>query len=286
MIITRLRGGLGNQLFQYAFGRALAERHQAILKLDIGLLNQAQTKWTYRMYGLEAFNIHAPVATTAEIRSLTGILPPYGWIASLGLRSQSYHKEPHFQFYPQALEWKPPLYLDGYWQSERYFEDIKTILRQELTLQQPLSATAQSWLDAIQSTQAVSVHIRRGDYATPSKANRYLRPCSLEYYQKSLTLMAQQVVNPTFWIFSDEINWAKKHLQLPYPTHFVEGNLTHEDLRLMAACRQHIIANSTFSWWGAWLNPSPQKIVIAPKDWFTGGTFYTADLLPATWLKI
>jgi hypothetical protein len=130
------------------------------------------------------------------------------------------------------------------------------------------------------------MHIRRGDYITTSRANRYLKPCEVGYYHKAADCLVKRIVNPAFFIFSDDIEWAKANVQLDFPTQYVAGNSAPEDLLLMASCQHQIIVSSTFSWWGAWLNRHPDKIIIAPQKWFSTERFDTKDLLPETWIRL
>lgn len=281
MIIVQLRGGLGNQLFQYALGRHLAFLNQTELKLDISLLNEVNS-WTYRTYSLNDFNIKATLATKDEINRLRGRWG--GFVPFLG--SQKAIVEPHFHFYAPVLSLKDAVYLDGYWQSEKYFIDIADVIREDLTPKVSGSDTYEVLKESITQCNAVSIHIRRGDYVTNSKANCYFKPCEAEYYQKAIQYLVKYISNPVFFVFSDDILWAKANFKIDFPTYFVEGNSAQEDLWLMASCGYQIIANSTFSWWGAWLNQQPDKIVIAPQTWFSTKRFNTQDLLPETWIRL
>ncbi|WP_428658815.1 alpha-1,2-fucosyltransferase [Runella sp.] len=287
MIIVKLSGGLGNQLFQYALGRHLAIINQTKLKLDTSLLAQT-SDWTSRNFALSAFTIQAEQATKEEIQTLAG--SPHHFLQrmgrKLGIKPARYFKEPYFHFYSPVLSIKSSHYLDGYWQSEKYFKAISSLIRQEFSLKLPLSSHSQRFKEKVAGCSSVSIHIRRGDYAKTSKANRYLKPLEMDYYQRAIKHITHQVPNPHFFIFSDDIEWVKDQLIAPFPMHFSEGNSAHEDLWLMAHCRHHIIANSTFSWWGAWLNPRPDKIVIAPQKWFSTERFNTQNLLPEAWIGL
>ncbi len=287
MIITKLRGGLGNQLFQYALGRHLALRHQTELRFDTSYLDKSH-QWTYRSFALEAFHIQATAANKTEIKSLKGTFSP--WLSKINLPRHlhtHYYREPHFHFAPSVLSIPDKAYLDGYWQSEKYFAPIASTIREDLAMQFPPSGAYQNWSKKIKSTLAVSVHIRRGDYLHYSKSNLYLCTCPQDYYHRALDLLTSQISSSfTLFVFSDDIEWCKANLSFSHPTHFVEPHSAPEDLWLMASCQHHIIANSTFSWWGAWLNPNPNKIVIAPLEWFHSGRFDTKDLLPESWLRI
>lgn len=287
MIIIKLSGGLGNQLFQYALGRHLAVLNQAVLKLDTSLLDTSHS-WTYRTYALESFNIQAVKATQQEINQLAGKWG--GWLHRFRkffqLKSSIYFKEPHFHFYLPVLSLQDGVYLDGCWQSEKYFAAVAGLIREDLTLIVPFSNYLETLKNSILQCTSVSVHIRRGDYTTSSKANRYLKPCEADYYQKAIDYLAKRIVNPVLFVFSDDVKWAKTNLKFDFPTQYIEGNSAPEDLLLMASCQHQIIANSTFSWWGAWLNGHPNKIIIAPQKWFSTERFDTKDLLPESWIRL
>lgn len=283
MIIVKLSGGLGNQLFQYALGRHLAFLNQTELKLDVSQL-QASRFWTARAYALDAFCINASLATDREISELAGA--SFSMLGRFGAISPFYQREPHFHFSPLILRLRGDLYFDGYWQSERYFKPIASLVKQELKLQNTVLSRFQMWQTLIQTSESVSVHLRRGDYTLRSIANRFLRPCGLDYYQKAASVLLPQLQQPTFFVFSDDPLWAKTHLHFPAPTHFVEGNSAAEDLVLISKCQHHIIANSTFSWWGAWLAAFPEKKIIAPQQWFATERFNTQDLLPDDWERV
>jgi hypothetical protein len=287
MIIVKLSGGLGNQLFQYALGRHLAVLNQAVLKLDTSLLEKSH-KWTYRTYELESFNIQATKAARQEINQLAGEWDFLPQRVGRLFRSMSsnYFKEPHFHFFKPVLSLQNDVYLDGYWQSEKYFAQVAGLIREDLTPVVPFSNYLETLKNSIRQCSSVSVHIRRGDYTTASKANRYLKSCEENYYHKAVDYLSKRISNPVFFVFSDDIEWAKANVQLDFPTQYVEGNSAPEDLLLMASCQHQIIANSTFSWWGAWLNRYPDKLIIAPQKWFSTERFDTKDLLPESWIRL
>ena len=201
-----------------------------------------------------------------------------------------------FSFDPAVLGLPDGSHLVGFWQSERYFADRADVIRQDFEMRDAPSGRNRSWLGVIGAARpAVSIHVRRGDYVTsPAHA-----PCSPDYYREAVRVMEERLRAPdgpratasSYFVFSDEPEWARAHLTLEgkdREVHFVQHNDTtsqsHEDLRLMRACDHHIIGNSTFSWWAAWLNPSPDKIVVAPQPWFPGRRLDTRDLLPEGWL--
>lgn len=287
---VKLCGGLGNQMFQYAAGLRLANDVGAPLILDVA----AFADDPQRSYQLDHFAISGRVMSPVEaeaMRPTAARLHPrlsrlFGRLLPSGL---NYVRETGFTYDPAVLRARPPAYLDGYWQSERYFVAMAERVRKEFALAQPMSAARQPLLAAIRGVMAVSVHVRRGDYVSNPAANAYHGTCAPEWYSQAIARMAALVDGPVFFVFSDDPDWARANLTVPDGTTFVDpqdDGRDFEDMHLMAACRHHIIANSSFSWWGAWLNPSPDKRVIAPARWFAGADHDTRDLLPPTWIRL
>jgi len=288
MIITKLKGGLGNQLFQYALGRHLAEIHNTTLKLDT-------TSYYYggpRQYELNYFNIQENVAVTGEIKALTEI--KQGKLQKhLYLLFHNHPKKPptyvcanYLYFNPKILKLPDNIYLEGYWCSEKYFIDIADIIRREFTIKMPQEGKNKQLAEIIGSTTSVGIHIRRGDYIEDPKARQSHGLCSLRYYHNCIDHIAKISKEPHFFIFSDDVQWCKNNLRLDYPTTFVDHNdqkHSYEDLRLMSQCKHNIIANSTFSWWAAWLNPNQDKIVLAPDKWVAKKDCNIADIIPPQW---
>ena len=286
IVVTKLMGGLGNQMFQYAAARALALRKGAEVRID----TQPYAQQKLRRYELYVYPVRCSVVTRDEL-------------FRFGLRSAKkrriYHrflyrdwkvyKERHFYFDPTINVLTPPVYLAGHWQTERYFSDIAEVLRSEFTPVEPLDSRNARNQAKIAGVNAVSVHVRRGDYVANEQTNRFHGTCSLDYYHRAAEFICDRVDAPHFFVFSDDPEWATKHLRLDAAiTYLTDNPSTHgfRDLQLMSRCRHHIIANSSFSWWGAWLNPSPDKIVVAPQKWFNEGQRDTRDLLPKGWVKI
>lgn len=193
--------------------------------------------------------------------------------------------EPYFHYWPGIREVSHNAYLAGYWQSEKYLSDVSETIRADFTFRHPLSEQNAELAGRIGQTMAVSLHVRRGDYVSDTKTNAAHGLCSLEYYRAAVLHIAKHVERPKFFVFSDDIAWVKTNLKIDYPCRYVDHNLgaeSYNDMRLMSLCRHHIIANSSFSWWGAWLNPRADKLVIAPRKWFANESD-TKDLLPIGW---
>jgi Glycosyl transferase family 11 len=178
-------------------------------------------------------------------------------------------------------------YLEGYWQSERYFAPIAPQLRKEIRLRDALLPTARALESRIRATRSISVHVRRGDYVSQPAASAYFHTCQPAYYKRAMDKMLEHEPHAEFFVFSDDMAWSREHIRPHRPLHFVDLNAPASvDLHLLSSCSHHIMANSSFSWWGAWLNDSPTKRVIAPVLWFKDPSIDTRDLLPSTWQRL
>lgn len=287
-------GGLGNQMFQYAAGRRLATQHYVHLKLDVGGLN-ARRGVTKRQYELGGFAISEEFATADEIQAL-------GWpdsrfrclmdhlLKRCGSETSKHtFNESFFHFDPAFYTLSENVYLAGYWQSEKYFSGIEDIIRREFTVRLPIAGTDLIVADQIRNTCAVSIHVRRGDYVSSRQVAKLHGFCGLEYYASCIEDLARKVPNPHFFVFSDDPAWSRLHLSMKFPCTYIDHNCNGkgcEDLRLMSLCKHNIIANSTFSWWGAWLNENPEKLVYAPARWFNHNSANTVDLFPEGWIVL
>lgn len=192
--------------------------------------------------------------------------------------------------HPEIIEAPNSSYLVGWWQNEKYFEDIRDIILDEFTPKAAPSEANQKYLDEINKSNAVAIHVRRGDYVTNKNANVFHGLAPIDYYKQSIKYMQDKVGSPRFFVFSDDIAWCKENLPLGDDAVFVEGNSgkqAYEDIRLQQTCKHNIIANSSFSWWGAWLNDHKDKIVIAPKIWFQDQDANSkTQIVPEGWVRI
>ncbi|TCT03964.1 alpha-1,2-fucosyltransferase [Aquabacter spiritensis] len=281
MIVTRLAGGLGNQMFQYAAGRALALRRGTELRLDLSGLDAPGA----RAYGLGAFRLTAPAAAAGD-------LPPArrSWADRLLGRPRRRLVEASLRFDPAVIAAPDGTCLDGYWQSERYFLDQDAPIRADFTLRAPPDEANAALLDRIAGTTGICVHVRRGDYAADPQVRAVHGTCGPDYYRAALGLLIDRLGGDlTAFVFSDDPDWTRAHIALPVPTVYVTHNAAdrpHEDLRLMQACRHHVIANSTLSWWGAWLGEKPGTLAVAPTRWFASPDRDARDIVPERWLRI
>lgn len=295
MIIVKLMGGLGNQMFQYATGYRLAQLHNSQLKLDISSLSGAGIDLP-RDYELKHLSVTAGIATAAEIELLRrqGNEPVQRLLSSVSsllgrkLPMPGDYSEPHFHYDPNFLVTPDNSYLDGYWQSEKYFVCVSANIREEFSVRNSLEGLNLELAKRIGITESVSIHVRRGDYIANPVTASFHGTCSLEYYGRAIELIYERLKHPQFFVFSDDPSWVQANLVVPLPATFITHNASsgHEDLRLMSLCKHHIIANSSFSWWGAWLNYNPEKIVVSPSRWFMNPDTDTSDLLPESWLRI
>lgn len=284
MIIVNVFAGLGNQLFQYAAGLALARKHGVTLKIDRSWFDNISGKTTRRSYTLDNYNISAQVAVPLEAKKLS---EPYGVLSRLFRIIRRRLLKMYFVGWdPRIANLPDNTYLDGYFQDERYFMGIADEIRNEFTLKTPLSSEASEWQKQIQlDACSVSIHVRRGDtvIGNPTFGGITEKP----YYDNARMEIGRRVPGAHFYVFSDDIQWAKDNLSLPPQTEYVSGKLTDfEELYLMSICKHHIIANSSFSWWGAWLGTNTDAVVIAPDRWVNINAAWYTGIIPDRWTKI
>jgi hypothetical protein len=280
-VSVQLWGGLGNQLYLYAFAKSIAKRWGTDVVLDASWFNITPEGITPREYKLKYFNIRQNFMLKQQLAKIVEAdINAGSWQDSYEYPSRPFLSEQYGRcFDPCIMNMKvQPIYIMGYWQSYKYFEGIKSDLLEDLKIIALPSRDILQYMNLIKSTHnSVALHIRRGDYLLLGQGN----VLSLEYYKRAIALITAKIANPTFFVFSDDMNWVKENLQLGYPTYYVDSNTEkndYDDLRLMSMCNHQIIANSTFSWWGAWLNQYNDKIVVAP----TYGKM-DKDLYPPKW---
>lgn len=284
VIAVQLQGGLGNQLFQYAAARRLALKLGVPLALDLGFYRAHN----HRTYELGQFHIEARIATAWETaywrvqRRLTTITQPLGLAPRIVA-------ERSFEFDSSILDLPDRAYLTGYWQSYRYFADVATNIRREFVVRAPLSEPDRALLDHMGRCDAICLHVRRGDYVSNSEVRQFHGLCSLDYYHRAVHELAARLGRPELFVFSDDMPWVRRHLGFPLPTTHVEHHDSSRaplELRLMSGCQHFVIANSSLSWWAAWLSGYENSIVYAPRQWFTDPAINTVDLTPPTWHRI
>ncbi|TLX73219.1 alpha-1,2-fucosyltransferase [Labilibacter sediminis] len=295
MLIVKISGGLGNQMFQYACGYALALSKNKILKLDLNLFQQnlsESERFTPRNYGLNAFsNIINSKANKQDLACFIG--QSNGIFQRLkNFLYRKYYRPltlKSSQEYIKDCNKSNFIYLDGYWQSENYFIKYRKEILAQFSFPKP-TKQLELLVEEIRSNTSVSIHIRRGDYASKSAINKKYGVLELGYYIKAINYLKSIVPSFKLFVFSDDHQWVREHFNIADRFKLIDINNTlgYEDMFLMSQCNHNIIANSSYSWWSAWLNTSPSKIVIAPLKWFAieEKNKQTEDLIPHTWIRL
>ena len=279
MVVTKLYGGLGNQMFQYAAGLGLSARLKTSLVPDISWFEEMKTNphiISRREFELDIFDIKPRAVNLFEKINLSINKPTIFCEKSAGFQSDFNNLSGN-------------VILDGHWQSSKYFKQVGESVIDRFTFPATTIAKNKLLLKEIGGSQSVSVHIRRGDYASNKETNRDYGLMPPSYYEAAAKLINKLVGSPRFYLFSDDIEWCQKNLRFGNDMVYISNNKglkSYEDMRLMAACKHNIIANSSFSWWGAWLNQNSNKQVYAPKKWANKQSLKNNDLIPETWIKL
>lgn len=293
IVVAEIIGGLGNQMFQYANAKALALANSRRLQLDLSRFDKYKLHNGYELK--RVFGISEPVASKKALRAVFGIWQLVG-LVSPKLRNRlaricagsKFLYEKEFGF--KKIELMADIqYLSGYWQSAKYFENYADAIRQDFTFQLPHSELLNSFREAISSAgeNAVSVHVRRGDYLAKKNVALFAS-LSDQYYIDAINALKRNRKAPKFFVFSDDIDWCRAKFvgeEFVFVSGF-SGATSYLDMYLMSICNSNIIANSTFSWWGAWLNKAPNKIVVAPTAWFFDKSIKTSDIYPSEWVAL
>lgn len=279
MIVVKMIGGLGNQMFQYGLAKSLSLKYGTKIFIDLEFFDQDfdSTGLTKRKFELDCFKFKKRYLSSwklyifkllCEKRVLNFVKIEDKNINFNKLKSRIFN-----------------LYLNGYFQNYSYFKDFEEKLRKDFEFKKKPNKKNIKILKDIARNNSVSIHFRRTDYVTNKITNKHHGVCNLDYYQKTVKLIGEKVKDPIFYIFSDDINWVKVNFKIKYKTYYIDHNKKGwQDLRLMSQCKHNIIANSSFSWWGAWLNENREKIVIAPKKWFAGYKFNKTDRIMKDWI--
>jgi len=280
MIIIRLKGGLGNQLFQYAFGRLLT----ITKNVDVKYKFSGNKEDTQREYKLKYFNAKANMATDEEFQKTRY---PFGKFSKIAeLIKTKILRQFNMGYIPELLN-KKNGYLEGYWQSHKYLEPIKKQLLEEISLKNPESINKYDILNKIKNTNSICVNVRRGDYFASKKNIAEYATFGPEYYQDAFKLIKQKIKDPNLFIFSDDIEWCKKNVITDIPSTYCPTEIPdYESFIIATKCKHNIITNSSFAFWIAWLNQNPNKIVISPQKWNNRYPKEYKDLLPKEWIQI
>ncbi len=293
MIITMLQGGMGNQMFQYAAGLALANRHRTALKLDIHYLldtSRRYFRYTPRPYALDVFNITAAIASPSEISMFT--VPRVGnkylyHLRKRFVKNRNVFRESELPTEDDFFRIPSDAYLEGYWQRPTYFHHIRELLRREFSFREPLPEFCLPMWETIKNSNAVCVVFRRGDYV----GHPQLDILDLDYYHAAINWYRAKNEAMTYFVFSDDIPWCQanfspKGISIQFVDQQYTGPKAQYYLQLMMACKHYIIPNSTYPWWAAWLNDHPGKTVIAPRKWFKDQTTERNPIVPDTWITL
>jgi hypothetical protein len=287
LIIVKFQGGLGNQMFQYALGKALQHSLGVVVKFDYTFLEDRTPSpgRVFRTYDLDLFGLEANRATPEEVqRYATEKAGKKTIWQKLGLLAKpSYIQEPHYTYWPQVFQLKGPAYLDGYWQSAKYFAACTRQLRNDFKFAKPVLPESASLLHEIEHTESVCINVRRSDLLkTP-----FHLVCGDSYFRSAIAQLQTLVERPRFFVFSDDKAWCKSYFAAYENTMVIgeehDGFKYGNKLQLMAACKHFIIPNSTFAWWAIWLANRKDNLVIAPKNWFSDPAWDTRDLLLPEW---
>lgn len=293
MIILRVEGGLGNIMFEYAFAKRMAHINNAPLTYDIDSC-KINPLGDYGL-SLEAFAVNiannlAPREKINYFKQFQKYPSKKAILHNLFLANEKkYVKEKQYRFDPAVLALRGDMYLHGWWQSEKYFADIRPTLLKDFTLRKPLTGKNEELAKEMTATNSVAIHIRRLDYVKNAQTRYYHGELTKKYYDRALSVITDQIKNPTLFVFSDDIPWVKENMKFPFNAIYIEGNLSapHEDMTLMSLCKHTIVANSSFSWWGAWLNQNPNKIVVAPTPWVAAADWQdSTDVIPESWIAL
>jgi hypothetical protein len=290
MKYVKFKGGLGNQLFQYVFLRRLQLLYNKDVKADFSYFNNIK-KDNIRVPRIFDFNVKLNIAQKEELNNIfkikninnTKSLIYKGKIFYEKLFNNKYFFEKNREFIDinKILNYD---YFDGYWQSWKYFLGIEEILRKEISIKIKLNEDIINTKEKIANENSVFIGIRRGDYLSSKKMKNHYGETDLNYYKKAIDYIKNKVKNPKFYIFSNEIEWIKRNVDIDgeviYRDNYVSDS---QELYLMSKCKHSIIGNSTFHWWGAWLNNNKGKIVIAPKRWFADNS--PIEIIPDKWIK-
>lgn len=303
MIIVRLLGGLGNQMFQYAAGLALAEARRTVLKLNVSWFREYAEYESHNRYALSCLNITEQFATEAELEhcrapqltrterwgvSLARSLCLYGHVRR-HTREDLWHYPPTFAHYPEFTDLPDGTSLDGMFQTEKFFTPVADLLRLHFSFRYPPQPAVAELATRIRSGPSAAIHFRRGDYTRNASFAKEMGVVSLDYYHRAVRLLRERSPDATLYIFSDDIEAVAREFQPPGPHVFVRCVKpwhAYDKIRLMSLCDHIAIANSTFSWWAAWLNPSPDKLVIVPDPWFIHSPHDQRDVVPASWIRL
>lgn len=288
MLVIACTSGLGNQMFQYAYYLNQKNKFKnEDVKFDINWFNENNAHNGFELE--KVFDLKIDYANLSDIRKSGKAINILDKIKNkiLFKKKPWYSPEPKYAitYIPELCNNKEGYFL-GFWQSEKYFKNISDKIRNQFNFKTPLDYKNVLLAEDIKNNNSISIHVRRGDYLEPQ--NKLFQICKIDYYKNAIKYMEQYVDNPKYYIFSNDIDWCKNNFKLKNVV-YVDWNIgpdSYKDMQLMSCCKHNIIANSSFSWWGAWLNDNPDKIVCVPEKWFDLPGCETRDICPDKWIRI
>lgn len=289
MILIRLKGGLGNQMFQYAFATAMQCLTDETVKLEMhSLLNRSKGDFVYRDYDLPIFNVNMPLHTShyllksvsdLKIASITQL------VEKVKLKGFNKINEPHFHYSSEVIKPQKGSIYDGWWQSHLYFKDVEESLRKDFTFTHPILEKSKKIEEAIRNSNSICLNVRRTDFLN----NETLNSTNLNYFLRGIDYIKNRIDDPHFFIFSDDIEWCRNNLAMDMTSTIVDhshkGYKFGNYLNLMSQCDHFIIPNSSFAYWAVWLRNNKNGLVIAPENWFTDNQYDTSDLVRNSWYR-
>jgi len=293
-VVVRLIGGLGNQMFQYAAARAVAVRCNAPLILDIsGFAGEAERRFALSPFCIRAKKFDLAPSWSRRNSRWGKIFQRFADGVNRRVATHKFgipiYREKSFRYDSGVPALQAPVYMDGYFQSEKYFAGCRNVIFEDFQISHPPRSEARTLLKRIQASDAICMHIRRGDYVTDPATKAFHGLCSMDYYCRGLQDIVKNLAQPECFVFSDDPAWVHDNVKLDLPMTVVDihgPDEAHEDLRLMAACHSYVIANSSMSWWGAWLGRRAGKRVIAPRQWVQAASLDTRDVIPDDWVRL
>jgi hypothetical protein len=289
MVISYISGGLGNQMFQYAAGLSLAHLRKTTLFVDVRFYGENKVHQGFELDRI--FECDPLVVNDDDLDRIIGVRRHslcqriLKLKLATALRGKHFVVEPDMRFWPDFFTLSDNCYLSGYWQSEKYFIEIQDVVRSHFTFKNIDCIKIDHYKKLMLSENSVSVHVRRGDYVN----SNFHGLCSVDYYKRAIDIIGDLISNPVIYFFSDDIGWVKKNFACDFNVQYIDfnkGSDSWKDMYLMTLCRHHVIANSSFSWWGAWLGNNKNKIVIAPERWFLKSNVNVQDVCLSSWLRL
>ncbi|KIO54198.1 alpha-1,2-fucosyltransferase [Flavobacterium hibernum] len=293
MILIKLQGGLGNQMFQYAFASVLARKNNTkiVIEDSVYKLTEKKEGYTPRNFELSIFDNEYVFAKRSDTSLFSTLSIIQKVKKKINLNYPKIFNEPTFEYSLKANSLKSPVFAIGYFQSFKYFIGFESYIRDLFVFpMNRLSSKNTDLISILKNKNTIAIHIRRGDYVNDIITNQVHGSCSFKYYEEAISIINSKIENPTLVFFSDDSVWVKDNFgALIFDKIFVDHNKELDswmDMFLMSICSHNIIANSSFSWWGAWLNENPEKIVIAPKKWFQSKEIDIKSIIPEEWIVL